>query len=417
MKTLLCLVLCGLFALVNFNSPVFSQTTERKKPKIKNFGSSLKRTPQENLTRSKKKNNEKNDSGDDETIKIETNLVVFDFLVLTDKGFAVNGLKKEDFILTEDDQPQEIHTFTTGDDANVPRSIVLIIDYSGSQFPYIERSVEAAKLLVDKLRPNDLMAIATDDVDLLVDYTNDKKKLKNNLDDLRKKVKDRRSFGKSRQYSALYAVLNEMFDKEDVRPIVIFQTDGDQLTLLKGEFGHLIIPYSVPIQPANFSLNDLLIMSDKSRASIYTVVPGVRLLGLSPEEKRLRAEKDLEARLKAFGVDLKNFPPISKEYSERLRKQQELTKQYYPNGLPDPQEALAGLSKYSGGSIDFLEAPEQADEIYSRILDQIINRYIISFSPTNETKDGKRRVVKVSVKDHPEYIVWGRKTYLAPLPD
>lgn len=52
---------------------------------------------------------------------------------------------------------------------NVPRTIVLIIDYSGSQLPFIKNSVAAAKVLVDKLGPKDLMAIVTDDVELLLD--------------------------------------------------------------------------------------------------------------------------------------------------------------------------------------------------------------------------------------------------------
>ena len=46
---------------------------------------------------------------------------------------------------------------------------MLIIDYSSSQRPYIENSIAAAKTLVDKLRPNDQMAIVTDDVELKVE--------------------------------------------------------------------------------------------------------------------------------------------------------------------------------------------------------------------------------------------------------
>ena len=294
---------------------------------------------------------------------------------------------------------------------------MLIIDYSGSQLPYLKRSIEAAKLLVDKLRPNDLMAIVTDDVELIADYTNDKKKLKSKLDSLKRGFGGFRLLGKSKQFSALYAVLNEMFSGEDARPIVIFQTDGDQFLFLKDQFGELIFSPSTFSRPTNFSFSDLLTMTDRSRASIYTLYPGVKWLGLSPEEKRLKVEKEREARLRALGINPNKFPKPSKEILKRAEKIQELSKKYYPNGMPDHQEVLAELSRYSGGWIDFLETPEQADEIYSMILDQIDSRYIISFSPTNETKDGKRRTIKVSVKNHPEYIVWGRKTYFAPESD
>lgn len=417
MKNFLRFSLCCFFVLLNFNVPCFSQTAERKKPKIKNFGSSLVRSPQENLLSSKKEKAQ-NNAIDDEIIRIDTNLVVFDFLVLTPKGFSVSGLKKEDFIITENDQPQEIQTFTLGNDAAFSRSIVLIIDYSGSQLPYLNRSIEAAKLLVDKLRPNDLMAIVTDDVELIADYTNDRKKLKNKLNSLKRyDGLIGKPLGRSKQFSALYVTLNEMFSQEDARPIVIFQTDGDEFLSLKGQFGNLIYPPSPYNQPANFSFSDLLAMTDKARASVYTVFPGARLLGLSPEEKKLKLEEARKTWLKAMGANPDKLSEPSKESLDRAAKFRELEKKYYPNGIPDTQEVLAALSKYTGGWIDFLEAPEQADEIYSKILNQIDSRYIISFSPTDETKNGKRRTVKVSVKNHPDYIVWGRKTYLAPLPD
>lgn len=418
-----CILLCCLLTVISLNLSTFSQTIEGKKPKIKNFGSSLKRPLEENLRFSNNKVTNNYD-GDEETIRIETRLVVLDFLVLTSKGNAVLGLKQEDFILTEDDHQQEIQTFTTGDNADLPRTIVLIIDYSSSQSLYLNRSVEAAKLLVDKLRPNDLMAIVTDDVKIISNYTNDKKKLKGTLESL--KPDDAlfddfgraKEFGKSKQYSSLYAVLNEMFSAEDVRPIVIFQTDGDEVFFLKGQFGHLIYKgLSSTQRQTNFSFDDLLTMSDKSRATVYTVFSGIKLLGLSPEEKKLKIEEERRKRITALGLDPNKPLSVPPRYAELLREAEIKIKQYYPNGPPDTQKALAGLSGYTGGWIDFLETPEQADGIYSSILDQITDRYVVGFSPTNETRDGKRRVVKISVKNHPEYTVWGRKTYLAPLPE
>jgi hypothetical protein len=42
---------------------------------------------------------------------------------------------------------------------------------------------------------------------------------------------------------------------------------------------------------------------------------------------------------------------------------------------------------------------------------------VIGYYPTNKARDGKRRTVTIEVRDHPEYIVWGRKAYFAPLPE
>ena len=81
------------------------------------------------------------------------------------------------------------------------------------------------------------------------------------------------------------------------------------------------------------------------------------------------------------------------------------------------QKALVTLSQICGGWADFLEQSEQAADIYARILGDINRRYIIGYQPVNKARDGKLRKVTVDVRGHPEYIVFGRKSYYAPLPD
>jgi VWFA-related protein len=417
MKKLLTFLLCSSFVLLSLNHSSLAQTPERKKKKIKNFGSSLKRKSNVNATQKI----EKVKNSEDSEIIIKTDLVVLDCLVTDAKGNVITDLKAQDFVISEDNQAQEIEMFSLGNDAKVPRSIVLVIDYSGSQKPYIERSVEAAKLLVDKLRPNDLMAIVTDDVELIAQFTSDKAKLKKELDELKKtggvKVFGIGSFniGKSKQFSALYATLNEIFDETDVRPIVIFQTDGDELLFLNDQYGNEIYP-NINRQ-ANFSSVELFELANKSRASLYSIFVGAKYLGLSEEEKKKKREAENLRWYKYWGFDPTKIPPPTPEQEEERRQLQARIKQYYPNGLPDPQEFMSNLSQQTGGWIEFLEEPEQADGIYTRILSELNTRYIIGYIPTNETKDGKRRAVKVEIKNHPEYKVFGKTSYIAPLPD
>jgi VWFA-related protein len=364
----------------------FSQTLEQEKPKIRNFGKSLE-----------KKKNKSEDreiiqkTDDEDVIKVETNLVRTDVLVLDQNGRAVLGLKQEDFIITENDIPQEIAHFPIGESVDVPRSIVLIIDYSGSQEPFIETSVRAAKVLVDKLNPKDRMAIVTDDVKLLTGFTKDKELLKKNLDLLVKKVKSR-NYGLSRQYSALMATLNELFDEEDIRPIIIFQTDGDEafgISRSTPEGNKSNVRYST-----TFTVEELFGSIEKSRATIYSVVSGSWLLDLSPEE-RVKTVGENWTKLYSF----KQTPESLKNYAEMFARQ---------------QMSMVIAARASGGFTSRLEAPEQADAVYSGILEDINNRYLIGYYPTNLEKDGKRRNVKIEVRNHPEYIVWGRKTFLAP---
>jgi hypothetical protein len=75
--------------------------------------------------------------------------------------------------------------------------------------------------------------------------------------------------------------------------------------------------------------------------------------------------------------------------------------------------ALMGLAKYTGTIPEFLETPSQADEIYTRILTDIDRRYVIGYYPTNRLRDGLRRKISIEVRNHPEYTVWGQKSYFA----
>ena len=71
------------------------------------------------------------------------------------------------------------------------------------------------------------------------------------------------------------------------------------------------------------------------------------------------------------------------------------------------------IAELSGGNLGFIEKPEDAEGVYSNIFNLISNRYLIGYYPTNQGRDGKRREMKVAVRNHPEYIVTGRKAYFA----
>jgi VWFA-related protein len=370
-----------------------AQPTLKEQNRTKDFGKSLRKS--EKKEKADSKDTQNNNSEDEETIRVKTDLVVSDVLVLNQKGSVILGLDQNDFVVTEDGIPQKISVFSFGENANIPRSIVLLIDYSGSLYEYIKQSIEGAKLLVDKLGSQDRMAIVTDDVKLLVDFTNDKALLKKKLDSLEKKSLGN-NFGDSKQYSALVATLNEMFDKEDIRPIIIFQTDGDELPFLKPpkNIEKLSQWYKSGVsvdQQANFSLDDIHELVGKSRATIYSIIPGLRLIGLSQKEQIAKIES-------VWGAGMKRSEDISSNLYWRLMH-------HY---------ALFDIAELSGGYTDYIEQSEDAKNVYSNIFAVINNRYLIGYYPANEERNGKWRNVKIEVRNHPEFIVTGRKAYLTP---
>jgi len=70
----------------------------------------------------------------------------------------------------------------------------------------------------------------------------------------------------------------------------------------------------------------------------------------------------------------------------------------------------------SGGWAEFLETQSQAADIYKRIVEDLNQRYIVGYYPSNKERDGKRRHITLEVKGHPEYSITSRKSYYAPEP-
>ncbi len=110
-----------------------------------------------------------------EVVKINTDLVVLDAQVLRKKdGRAITSLRREDFLLSEDGQRQEIVHFSQD---RLPLSILLLLDLSASVRPVIEEIRNGALQALDHLRPEDEVALMTfaDQTRLLQDFTRDRK--------------------------------------------------------------------------------------------------------------------------------------------------------------------------------------------------------------------------------------------------
>jgi VWFA-related protein len=383
------------------------------------FGSSLKR-------RADGVKKDAAPADEDEVIRVDTSLVMLDILVTDKTGTRpVEGLTKDDFVVTEDGRPQELSFFALGGDAErLPRSIVLIFDRSDSQLAYLDASVEAAKKLVNHLAPTDEMAIVTDDVQLALGFTRDKKKLKSALDSLKKYTLEGYKT-RSMQFSALLATLRELVDVEKRRAVVIIQTDGDEVERLGGTPGG-------QMQPPGYDMDDVYAEAERSRAKIYSVIPNERLLGLSDEEQDARVKLMQEKRQAAHKKNadmwygMKRLPPEKQDRAAPLppgfdlalmeaerRKALAVTERRLVRALLEGQAAATRVAELTGGWASYLEKPEDADVVYGRILADINQRYVVGYYPTNKALDGKLRRIRVEVRGHPEYVVQGRQSYFS----
>ena len=75
---------------------------------------------------------------------------------------------------------------------------------------------------------------------------------------------------------------------------------------------------------------------------------------------------------------------------------------------------MEDLAKTSGGRVFPVDDLGDARAAFKSVADEIGTKYSIGYYPTNEERNGKRRIVKIEVRNHPEFIVTGRKSYFTP---
>jgi VWFA-related protein len=427
--------------------PLCSAQTPSPSPesaRIKNFGHSLEKyNEKKNKSKNEKTPNEQKrgvtNTDDEEVIRVETDLVLQDVLVTDRAGNVISGLTKSDFVVLEDGVPQSVEIFSFGTRSTVPRSIVLILDCGLGQLPYLRMSVQAAKLLVDKLAPQDKMAIVTADGMLQRDFTADKAQLKETLDYVEKKgrelpvwalrgmkVEELRKFQTLEKFKtveeildawrvgpfgSLIAVLNEMFDEQGQQRVILFQGDGTHVAFLKPDN-----PYSLPHvrlnstgkyrSMTNFGFSDVRETIERSHTSIYSIITGIRFLGLPEKEQKARAKIASEIRNKTW----ENTPNWMREDTSDVKKKRDRVESEHSSALAG-QAAMYKVAELSGGNTAVMEKPEDAERIYSDIFAVIQNRYVLGFYPKESKTGPKRRTVKVEVRGHPEYVITGRTTY------
>lgn len=119
-----------------------------------------------------------------DVVRVDTNLVVFDAQVIDKKSKRTIGdLTKEDFELTDNGVRQQI-SYVSRDE--LPLSIMLMLDVSGSVRPIIHQIRDGALNALRRLKPNDQVAIIAFGTDhkLVQDFTSDRALVSRQIEDV-----------------------------------------------------------------------------------------------------------------------------------------------------------------------------------------------------------------------------------------
>jgi Ca-activated chloride channel family protein len=320
-----------------------------------------------------------------EVIELRSDLVSFTVSVLGGTGQALMNLKPEDFIVFENGERQKITHFATVD---APVDIVLAIDTSGSMQGDHEIVRKAATSFIERMRPQDRIAIVEfgRDVNLSLDWTKEPRKARDVIKAINSKKPTATAF-----YDSLYVISDELLRTVQGRKAVILLSDGvDSLSYYE-------------YQPAASLL-------ERSGAAVYFVeidteeftVRGLRRgdFTLSPQQleryRRTFRPDDLPIRYRDPGF-------FFDDELERIAR-----------GLYKiAQNELRQLADRTGGRVFPLKRLEDLNDIYAKIAAELGTLYSIGYYPSNSKHDGQWRPIRVEVNVSGAQVL-ARSGYWAP---
>lgn len=295
----------------------------------------------------------KGSSVDEEAIVLKAALVSLNVSVTNRSGVALANLKKEDFEVAENSEPQKIEFFQP---TTAPFNLVLALDLSGSIKDKLDVVKSAALRFVDILGPQDKVAVVTftDEIRVVSQLTRDREELKRRI-----KAVDR-SQGGTAFYEALW-----------------------------------------------FSLMDTLRGTRGQRNAIVVMTDGVdsSLDRYNPMQSRVSFDQ-LARRLEESDVIV--FPIyLDTEYEEVFERGNSSSEAYAV-----ARDQLERIGELTGGQMFKAEKFSDLSGVYKQVAAAIRTVYSVGYYPTNAEKDGTFRRVRVGV-NRSDAAVRTRKGYYA----
>ncbi|HXR38005.1 MAG TPA: VWA domain-containing protein [Terracidiphilus sp.] len=345
------------------------------------------------------------------TLKIQAREVVLPVTVRDKKGALVTSLNIGDFTLAEDGRPQTIKSFTR--ESNLPFRLGLLVDTSRSVSGAMEIERRAAGEFVDQMLPADPGSTQKDEaflihfdreVELLEDFTNSRKKLHRELEDMGPsrasdnssqgpETSDEDRGGESRRrggtqlYDAIYLACHELMESKDGRKALVVFSDGAD-------------------RGSKETLNDAVDAADRANVVIYTIF-----------FKGEQEDKGFGNGYPGGGRRGGGYPGGGGGYPGGGGG--------YPGGGgrrgPEPTSAtgqdgkkiMERIATRTGGRSFEAKKKDNLDEIYGLIAEELRGQYLLTYTPDQVDKEGGYH--KIALKANKDDLqVVTREGYYAP---
>ena len=154
---------------------------------------------------------------DDETIKVDSSIVIVNASITDANGAAVTGLNEKLFKIFEDGVEQKIDSFTAEES---PFAAVILLDTSGSMEERVSLARSAAIEFLRGLRADDYVSIYNFDsqVKLVQDFSNSR--------DIRDRAYELKSGGNTVLNDAIYKAAEVLSKRSEKRRAIIVLSDG-----------------------------------------------------------------------------------------------------------------------------------------------------------------------------------------------
>ncbi|HEY8187278.1 MAG TPA: VWA domain-containing protein [Pyrinomonadaceae bacterium] len=271
------------------------------------------------------------------TIVVNTELVTLNVRVIDRNNRPINNVRENEFHVFEDGVSQPIESFTREE---VPISYGLAIDNSQSLRSQIQAVIDAGKTIVNSNKVGDetflVRFVSSDKIETMQDFTANKDSLIDALDDL--------------------------------------YVEGGQTAVIDAV-------YLSAEHVAEYKKGD---DSDRRRRALIVITDGEDRSSFYSQEKlfsRLR-EEDVQIYVIGFVNELDKEGGF-------IRK--------------SPREKAIGLinklATESGGRAFFPESLSELPQIANEIVRDLRTQYVVAYNPTNKSRDGSFRSIRVTVDE------------------
>jgi Ca-activated chloride channel family protein len=343
------------------------------------------------------------DEGD--VVRVETQLVSVPAVVTDRGGRPLANLRAENFVLYEDGRPQQISNFAT---TEAPFEVALLLDTSGSTRSDIALIRRAARAFLDALRPGDRVSIIAFNnsqdgagslatVDVLTRLTDDREKLQKALENIG-------ASNGTPYYDALVRIGEEVFrepPREEMRGrrAVVALTDGVDSASDAGYAEARARLQRVGVACYFIQVNTEDFVED-------------RLLRDCQEFGTLRLSRTQLQRYRRIFV-----PRADATNYEDFCQMGQFERMQISRSLYDlARREMNDLARALGGKAFPTTDLRDARAAFAQVATEIGTQYSLGYYPTNKTRDGRFRAIRVEVRgaNAPGAQVRAREGYYAP---